>query len=421
MRRITLVSLVATLCGCPDAGTPDGGTALVVEFTAEEARRIEVRTPLLPAALDETNAYDGNPDAIALGRRLFFDTRLSANNDIACADCHQTTHGFSDDVALSEGVGTTLRHSPHVYNLGHSRWFFWDGRADSLWSQALFPIEDGAEMANDRTHLVRTLAADSDMRADLEALFGMWPDLSDSARFPEHARYVAGDEQHPHHIAWLAMDEADRLLVDGAFAQIGKALAAYEARLVSGESPFDRFAQGLAENDEAKLASLSPSEQRGLKLFVGDANCWFCHTGALFSDREFHNIGLDNDSDLGRFIGTDRLLSNPFNATGIHSDDPGGVRADRLEHLLISNELMGQFKTSSLRNVALHPPYMHDGRFASLADVVRHYSELESFPEVGHREDSLIPLDLDDAAVEDLVAFLHSLTGDEVPSGLGAP
>jgi cytochrome c peroxidase len=173
---------------------------------------------------------------------------------------------------------------------------------------------------------------------------------------------------------------------------------------------------------------LSDSQKRGLKLFLGEAGCLDCHTGAMFTNFEFHNLGLAPRAwlaaeDLGRYAGIEQVKSDPFNAGGDFSDAPASSKAAELDFLARQPENEGQFKTPTLRNVELTAPYMHGGHFETLEEVVRFYSELDESPVlVGHRDETLERLDLDDQQVTDLVAFLKALTGQPVdPSFTEAP
>lgn len=410
-RRVALAcaALAAPVVACgPIDPEP---SALVIELDDAEWRRVNVRSPVPDVPVDETNRFSLDLDAAAVGRALFFDARLSIDGETSCASCHDPAHGFADPRPLSEAIGTTTRHAPTVLNVAHQRWFFWDGRADSLWAQALGPFENPIEMGNDRVHVLRTIFEDASLRASFESVAGALPPLDDTTRFPLHARPDTSAPDAPHAIAWSAMVEADRALVDRAFSDVGKLIAAYEETLVAPRAPFDIFVDGVRTGDEEKIRALDASAQRGLALFVGRAGCTLCHTGPLFSDFEFHNLAIpDAPYDIGRTLGVLRVLSDPMNAMGAFSDDDTGPRATRLSFLASTPEQDGQLKTPTLRNVALTAPYMHDGSLATLEDVVRFYSELPGAAVVGHREDSLIPLALEDAEVADLVAFLRSLT-----------
>jgi cytochrome c peroxidase len=221
------------------------------------------------------------------------------------------------------------------------------------------------------------------------------------------------------------MAHDDRGAANRIFANVGKAIAAYERRIVSRDAPFDRFVAGLRDGDPGELAALGAGAQRGLALFVGRANCGVCHVGPSFTDGEFHDTGLargpDGRLDAGRYDGVPALLEDEFNGLGTYSDapdDPG-----RLTRFLASRpEHLGQFKTPTLRNVALTAPYMHDGRLATLEDVVRYYARIDPRTFVGHHREAILqPIALDDDDVRDLVAFLESLTGAPVDPVLTRP
>jgi cytochrome c peroxidase len=207
-----------------------------------------------------------------------------------------------------------------------------------------------------------------------------------------------------------AQPDDERLLVDAA-----KAIAAFVATRTSGRTPFDEFRDALARGDREATARYPPAAQRGLQLFVGKGNCNVCHFGASFTNGEFHDVGVPfmlapGRVDAGRHGGIKRLLADPYNLLGKHSDDPSRASATKTRHVELQHANFGQFKTPSLRNVALTAPYMHDGRLATLRDVVRHYSELDLERLHTHGEQLLRPLKLSERESDDLVAFLESLT-----------
>jgi cytochrome c peroxidase len=220
---------------------------------------------------------------------------------------------------------------------------------------------------------------------------------------------------------------ASPVQVDAAFARVGKAIAAYERRLVSSPSAYDRWWTRRAAGDPGADAELTDAQRRGLVLFFGKANCHQCHHGALFSDGEFHNIGIPppgggRPTDPGRYAAVDRVREDPFNAAGPHSDDPRGAQARISATLVNGPERWGEFRTPSLRNVAETGPYMHAGQFAQLEDVVHFYSTLEGATQLDHhRELVLRKLDLSGGEVSDLAAFLGALTGSPPPAPWGAP
>jgi len=397
-----------------------GKRGLEVEFTPEEVREILHHSPLAPPPADLTNRVADNPAAARFGQALFFDGRLSANGRVACATCHDPAWGWSNGQRRGEGLGITARHVPALWNVAYNRWYFWDGRADSLWSQALQPIEAPNEIGGDRVAIAHTLAADPTLRSAYEGVFGALPDLSGLPAHAKPVRQVAGD---PLQAAWEAIPGWRRILVNRVFSDVGKSIEAYERRIVSHHSPFDTFAEGLRTGDRAKRRVLSISAQLGLKLFVGRGNCILCHSGPNFSDGEFHNLRLPQDTslplDTGRYEGVRELLQDEFNSIGTYSDHPA---EKRIKYLVARADSWGQFKTPTLRNVAQTPPYTHDGTFASLEEVVRFYSTLKDAAPMGHHDESILkPLHLSEQEIADLVAFLSSLSGEPFPFELQRP
>ena len=383
--------------GVPAPASSIGDPPSPVTFDAATAAKILTHSPLGKPPPDPTNRFADDPAAARLGQRLFFETRFSANGAIACATCHDPSKAFADGKSLSEGMGKGTRHVPTLLNAAFQRWSFWDGRSDSMWSQALHPLESATEMGGERGKVAAVLAGDAELRGEYEKVFGGSPEASDPA------------------------SEATVL------ANTGKALEAYERRLVSGDSEFDRFAAALRAKDAAGQARYPEAAKRGLVIFVGKANCRLCHAGPLFSDGEFHNIGvptLDRSAprDAGRLAGIDALRSDPFNAASEHSDDPKGERARELGQLVKTSEMWGEFRTPTLRNVARTAPYMHQGQFATLREVLHYYSTLEGTVPAGHHGEQVIkPLHLTDGEIEDLLAFLVTLNGAELPADLCTP
>ncbi len=380
--------LVSTAPAVARADEPRMGEAI--------RQRILRHAPLPPPPPDETNAVADDPRAAALGRLLFQEPRLSRDGRVSCITCHQPARGFADGRPLPEAMppaagvkapSLPARNVPSLWNVAYNRWLFWDGRADALWSQALKPIESPVEMGGDRRKALRVIADDPVLRAAWTAVFGAMPALD---------------------------PEPDPATLARAFANLGKALGAFERGIVSRRAPFDVYAEGLRDEDPAKIAALSAAAQRGAALFVGRANCAACHAGPLFTDGEFHDVGLPlgpGGPDPGRPQGVVALLADEFAAGGPHSDDRDGPRARRTRHLDPRPEAQGQMKTPGLRNVALTAPYMHQGQLATLGDVLEWYSTL-----AGRRglpmdqERILTPLRLDEREKADLVAFLESLT-----------
>lgn len=424
-RTLAIGLMIASQSAAQTTQTIPRPPAGVIEFTEAELKRILRHSPLPDPPADPTNRWADHPGAVELGRLLFFEPRLSATGDTSCATCHDPAKSFTDGRALSQGAGPGLRNTMSLWNVAYNRWFFWDGRADTLWSQALQPIERDIELNGSRTRLARLLFADEGLRRAYESVFGDPPDVSDPARFPEEARPAAAGVEDAGHRAWSGMSESDREQVNQVFVNAGKAIAAFERRLLSRRAPFDVFVEGLREGDPVKASALSESAQRGLKFFMGEGNCFFCHAGPNFTDNEFHNIRVPpldpaRPPDSGRFHGAEQVLRDPFNALGPYSDERSGAAADKIEFLANSPENWGRVKTPSLRNVATTAPYMHQGQFADLDAVLRYYSTLEGAVTFGHhdRENIIRPLNLTPEQMADLRAFLESLTDTELPPDL---
>jgi cytochrome c peroxidase len=394
-------------------------------FTDRERRVILSLSPIPAPIKDSTNAAEGNETAIQLGKLLFFDRRLSGNGKISCATCHDPAKSWTDGQPVAIGNETGTRNTPTLWNVASNRWFFWDGHADSLWSQAVKPIESGAEMNSSRLQVARVVAGDARLRKLYETVFGSMPDLSNTARFPLAAGPQANDGARQ--ASWWVMDGEDRQAVTRVLANVGKAIAAFESTIRTGPAPFDRFVADLRAGKTSSQA-ISTSAQRGLKTFIGKADCVLCHSGPHFTNMEFHDIRVAPLAgaamrDEGRFEGVQKLAEDEFVAAGPFSDDPEGVRAQQVFYVNAESGLRGHFKTPSLRNVATTAPYMHQGQKKTLRDVVKHYSTLEGAAEPAdpmHVERLIRPLQLTEAELDDLVSFLESLTSEPDPLSLSS-
>ncbi|CAM2007535.1 cytochrome-c peroxidase [Acanthopleuribacter pedis] len=387
----------------------------VLDLSAAEIRQL-MQFKRVPLPADPGNRWADNAAAAALGQKLFFSTRFSANGEIGCVTCHQPALGFADGRERAVGLAEGERHTPSLWDTAFNRWFFWDGRADSLWSQALQPFENPREMGLNRNRVVLLLHQSDPLRHAYEAIFGALPDLSDVRRFPRDAMPMPNQAGHPWAAAWGGMSESDRDLINGIFANIGKAIAAYERTLIAPTNGFDRFLTALATDPAHATTQMPPAAVRGARLFVGKGRCNLCHVGSQFSDGTFHQTGVPARDgsfprDAGRYAGVSLLLADPFNSAGRYSDDRQGERAQSLAFLQRRADSWGQFKTPNLRQSAQHPPYMHGGQLPDLAAVVRFYNTLEGRVNNGHHVDPLlVPLGLTPAEEADLVAFLASLS-----------
>jgi cytochrome c peroxidase len=434
-RRITLLLSAALLiAGTLAAGGAQGftlfGPRTADGWSAEElAVLASLRLSQLPAApSDPSNAYENSAAAVALGQRLFDAKRLSRNQAVSCASCHDPDRQFQDGRQTGKGVGTGSRRSMPIVAAGYSPWLFWDGRKDSVWSQALGPLEDAAEHGGNRLHYARLVQ--QHYAQPYQTIFGPLPDLSD---LPQHASPLGTDTEKA---AWQAIDEARRDSVSRVFANMGKTIAAYEKTLRHEKSRLDDYLDEAVSAKPTGRPTLDAREVNGLRLFIGKAQCISCHSGPLLTDQHFHNTGVPqrdaNRPDRGRAAALAKVSQDEFNCLGRYSDAQPG-QCEELRFMVTQDpSLEGAFKTPGLREVALRPPYMHAGQFASLEEVVRHYVDAPDAA-VGHSElghsrqktggagshgDARQPIRLSPAEQQDLVAFLRTLSAS-APAGAG--
>lgn len=295
------------------------------------------RSPALPAPPDPAD-NPTTPEKAALGKQLFFDKRLSGDGSMACQGCHFRHLGWTDGLPLSRkvGGGMNTRHTPTVYNTAYLSSWYWDGRAPTLEGQitAAWKGQIGADPAKASA----VIAAIPGYQSQFKGVFGAAP--------------------NPDNVA--------------------KALAAFLRSLNSGEAPWDRYAAG-------ETTAVTADAAAGYQLFTGKAGCAACHRPPLFTDSQFHNIGLEAGKpqpDPGRFAVT---------------KDPADMSA---------------FKTPTLRSVAISGPYFHDGSAASLEQAVR-YMAAGGNP-TASRSGLLVDRKLSDTEISQIIAFLNSLTSEEV-------
>jgi cytochrome c peroxidase len=408
------------------------GLSLLTGFTWADAWSPQDKAVLASLSLDAlpapprdaSNAVETQPAAVALGQRLFTETRFSRNQAVSCASCHVPDQQFQDNLALARGLGTGTRRTMPIAGAAHNPWLFWDGRKDSLWSQALGPLEDAVEHGSNRTRIARLLQAN--YRAEYEALFGPFPDL---AGLPDDAGPQGSEAERA---AWNAMPRQRQQQVNRVFANLGKAIAAYERTLVPGESRFDRYVRAVIARDREAQRVLTTSEVSGLRLFIGKAQCVTCHNGPLFTDQHFHNTGVPPrdrmQPDRGRAAATAKVQRDPFNCLGAFSDAPADACAEL--RFMVSDDpaLEGAFKTPGLRQVGQRAPYMHAGQFSSLEEVVAHYAQSPAAA-VGHSELAApgqagghhISIRLTDTEIRDVAAFLRTLSGPVKVQGPQGP
>jgi cytochrome c peroxidase len=353
---VALALLVLALCAHGQS---------VLTYSAHEKARLLAHGPWPPAPRhDPTNRVSGRAEAIALGERLFFDPRLSGTGSVLCASCHIPFRHFQDAKARAFGLALAERNTPSLINAGLYRWYGWDGANDSLWSQSLRPLLDPREMRSSPAQIAALMR--SRHAKDYEAAFGR---------------------------ALPADDEA-------VFVDAGKALAAFQETLVSGRTPFDEFRDALERGDLDAAARFPVGAQRGALLFVGKAGCSACHAGGAFTNGDFAQMGTQEPA---RALAIRRLKASPYNLLGRYNDDPTGPGAGMTRALEPRDDARGVFRVPGLRNVALTAPYMHDGRLATLREVLRSHG----------------PVALSAHEQDDLLVFLRSLTEtrsfDEAP------
>ncbi len=363
MRAAFLLLLLGVASGAATAEPP-------ADVTPAERRHILAHGPWPPRwRPDPSNRVSGQPAAVALGRQLFFDERLSRFGVLACAGCHKPDKAWGDGRMRASAAAELDRNTPHLFDVRHLQWFGWDGGADSLWAQSIRPILDPREMAASPEHVNGAIAGDATLAMSYARAFG----------------------------APASRHTPERTLVNAA-----KALAAFQETIVSPRTPFDAFRDALQSNDQRAIAAYPPSALRGLRLFVGAAQCATCHAGPRFATDAFHNVGVPlqvqgKREDRGRPGGLEKLARSPYRRDGRWSDARGrAARVSPAEPAVIE----GAFRVPTLRNVARTGPYMHNGSVPTLAMAVPHGPQ-------GDR------LSADEVA--DLVAFLETLTAPAQP------
>ncbi|MER8447410.1 c-type cytochrome [Mesorhizobium sp. M1066] len=398
MRRLSrflalMVAVILAGCGKPDFSDAEKKTIASLALSA-----------LPPLKPDTTNRFADVSAAAALGSTLFFDQGMSGDGSISCSTCHKIDRQFQDDLSQAVGVGRTNRRTMPLAGVVRDPWFFWDGRRDSLWAQALTPLENPLEQAGNRAAYAHYIKARFGER--YERIFGPLPDLSG---MPSNASPLGNDAEKA---AWNAMSGPQRDAINGVFANIGKAIAAFERSIAPAPTRFDRFALDVATGAEPKGdAVFSKQEILGLKLFIGKANCVTCHNGPRFTDNSFHNTGVPPIAglppDRGRIDAVRQVEADPFNCFGAYRDGDAGACGELRFMVKDGPQLIRAYKTPSLRGAATRPPYMHAGQFSSLDEVVAHYAK--AAPSVEGTSE-VHPLGLSDRERAALVAFLKTLS-----------
>ena len=336
------------------------------------------RIPLgLPTSLPIPQNNPLTPEKIDLGRRLFFDRRLSPNDTMSCAMCHIPAQGFTaNEARLAVGINgkTGKRNAPALYNVAYQRLLFHDGREFTLADQIISPLTNPVEMGNPSIgYVVNKIKQLPGYTQAFQATFGEAPSV----------------------------------------ATLGQALASYQRTLLSGNAPFDRWYFGEEEH------AVSAEVKAGFEIFAGKGKCFVCHSigkdAALFTDHQFHNTGVAHlklipektvDVDLGGGLQVqmpraqiDEILLMPGSDLGRYE-------------ITLDPQNVWQYKTLSLRNIALTAPYMHNGILLSLEAVIAYYNR--GGTGVEGQDERISPLQLTSTEKQALLAFLHSLTGDNV-------
>jgi len=357
-----------------------GGFLCVVGATAEEPAEQARPLGLPPVPYPKDNPQ--TPEKIALGEKLFNDTRFSSTGEVSCATCHLAEKGFTDSpLSVSEGINKLkgTRNAPTVVNAVYFETMFWDGRSPSLEDQALHPFVNPVEMGlEDHQPILDIVRSDPAYVKEFDTVFGKTGDA-------------------------VTMTE------------VTQAIAAFERTQVAGDSPFDRWHYG-GEKD-----ALTAAQKRGFELFVNAGRCVSCHvieqTQALFTDNRFHNVGvgindIQNDvPDLAR-----EFLKAEAAKTDVDVQVLTDKRTSELGRFAVTREFddLGSIKTPTLRNVDVTAPYMHDGSLETLKDVMVHYNNggvtNEDDPVNDFLSGGIRPLDLTDEQIDDLVAFMEALT-----------
>jgi len=356
----------------------------------------EMATPFSPPP-SPSNAFADDPRAAALGEALFEDAALSPA-DVSCATCHDPARVFTDARPLGRGVLDVTRHTPTVLGASGARWQFWDGRADTLWAQALGPIENDREMASSRLFVAHRVA--SAHRTEYEAIFGPLPPLEDAARFPSAGM--------PGTAAWEAMSAIDQESVTRVFVNVGKSIEAFERTIVPVRGRLEAYAGGDFE-------AFRVEERDGLRAYF-TTGCAQCHAGPLLTNGAFFavdvpGVGEGEMGDQGRIEAFAQLRASPFRAQGAYSDDPSV--ADPLAGLTSFPErTRGAFRTPTLRSIADTAPYGHAGTFGTLREIVEHYARIrrprEPDPRVVGELDPHLQ-GFEDLRIAAVVTFLEAL------------
>ncbi len=381
---------------------PERPPPIDARFSEDQWAMIRAMSPVPAPPPDPTNRYADDPRAATLGAALFRDTALSSTGRVACATCHQSALAFTDGRTRGIGLSEGDRNTPSVAFSAYQRWLFWDGRADSLWSQAIGPIENPGEMNGSRLATVHHVG--QRYATQYTAVFGALPALDDTQRFPAQGR--------PGEPTWNAMSADDQRAVTRVYVNVGKAIAAFERTLRARPSAFDRYAAG-------QFDALSVPARNGAHHFV-EFGCVQCHHGPLLTDDSFHNVGFpsgrrDGRPDEGRSAGITAWTESPFRADGPFSDAP---TSRTFAEVTPGRATLGAFHTPSLRGTARMGPWGHGGTFANLDLVMLHYARRAvRAPEptsAGEEDFHLNGFHQDPVILGSISEFLRALSPDPV-------
>ena len=325
-----------------------------------------------------SNRFADNKKAAALGKKLFFDNRFSLNNSLSCASCHQPQKAYTDGLRVAKGIHETGRNTQTLIGAAYQQWFYWDGRKDSLWSQALVPFESANEMASSRVSVLHTIGSDEELKKQYNALFGKIPTSIFDKNTPKNAGPWGDNDTRDN---WYRIPVNKRHQINSAYSNVGKSIAAYVRTLAVPATKFDEYADVLLNHGEGRADSLiTEDEKAGLNLYIDQTktHCLRCHNGPLFTNADFHNIGSGNftgpNLDFGRYFGVQAVLQDEFNCQGRYSDATE-FDCDAVQFLPrdTHNGMQGAFKTPGLRYLNKTGPYFHDGRYSTVDQSLQHY------------------------------------------------
>ncbi|MGI9280536.1 MAG: cytochrome-c peroxidase [Endozoicomonas sp.] len=349
---------------------------------------------------DPSNGFQKDQDAIGLGRKLFFDSGMSASKAVSCSTCHFTSGRYIANESIPAGSSRAFRSVMQITGVAYNRFFFWDGRADSLWAQSLGPIQNPDEHNFDRLSAVVHVAR-------------KYPDeldriTSTSVKYQQHLNRVN---------SWMVSKNGSppTVSINFIFSLIGKSLAAFQTSLPIPPSRWDEVAKakitGTALNNEQEKI------WKGFKVFTGKASCSNCHDGPLFTDFSFHNTAMPTRPELGieagRYEVLPQIKGSEFSCYSLYSD----ASKEECRHLNYVNQTIdenfGSFKTPTLRNVGTKSHFGHASQFSSLQQMIEHYDRA---PAGVHGRmlntrtlSELKPLGLSSEEKEELLEFLKAL------------